>query len=116
MQFKLFKKNFILIYHNFKLIFYLFESYFPVRAGECKPESGVICSRARSVPVMICVAVCKCPEGATLWEESAVDAATCTENLAGEETHRLLNVRLSLGSLETGCTTEQLFALQVAFV
>lgn len=65
---------------------------------------------------MIRVTVCKCPEGASLWEESAVDAATCRENLVGEETHRLLNVRLSLGSLETGCTTEWLFALQVAFV
>lgn len=39
---------------------------------------------------------------------------TRRENLAGEG-DRLLSVGTSLGKLQTGCTTEELFALQVGF-
>lgn len=59
---------------------------FPVRAGECEQESRLTCSRVRSLPVTVCVTVCKCPEGVSLWEEGVVDETTRRENLAGEET------------------------------
>lgn len=60
--------------------------YFPIRADECKQRTRLSCNRGESLPVILCVTVCKCPEGARLWEEGVnVDETTCRENLAGEE-------------------------------